>query len=259
MKAYITVCTNITYIGGVTALYSSLMDTNPQYPFYCVIPAHSDNRMIKSLEIKGINYLTCESISYVGENKVDYWNETLFKLNIFDLTQFSKICYLDSDMIVLHNLDHLFSYPSLAAVPAGKELHNDWDDLNSGIMIIEPNHNTFQNLLEIIDCVAEQKANVGFGDQDVIKSYFSDWRNRKECHIPLNYNVMLGYAGIQYKHGIIKNHNDVMVYHFTGKEKPWYNLKCRLVILLKAVIRSKSLFDIYYLKIYQSVLRKTKS
>jgi len=39
------------------------------------------------------------------------------KLSIWTLTEYSKIVYVDSDMIALQNVDELFERPSLSACP----------------------------------------------------------------------------------------------------------------------------------------------
>ena len=39
------------------------------------------------------------------------WSESVTKLHIFNLTEYKRIVYLDSDALVMRNLDHLFQLP----------------------------------------------------------------------------------------------------------------------------------------------------
>ena len=193
------------------------------------------------------------------ENRVDYWKETLFKLKVFDLTQFDKIVFLDGDMIVFKNIDHLFELPHMSCAAAGQELHKDWIKLNSGLMVIEPNHEEYLGLEKSIDKVYKERTDAGrgFGDQDVIQDYYDKlWFESDRLHLSSVYNTMLGYAGHLHKNGEISNINDIYVYHFTGRQKPWRNsLKEDAAIILKIMKRSNSRIDYEALKRYKQVLK----
>ena len=261
-RAYLTVLTSRNYLRGVQLLKHSLDQTNPLYPFYVLLPQNIPADMVRSLEDSGIACLYADPFGdeiINRDNKVDYWKETLFKLKVFDLTQFDKLVFLDSDMIVLNNLDHLFDHPHMSCVAAGQELHADWVDLNSGIMVIEPSHRDYLGLEALIDPVYEKKHSLGkgIGDQDIIEAYFSDWKSRPELHLDSRYNTMLGYAGYLRKNGTIRTIDDLYVYHYTGREKPWRgSLREDIAILLKILKRSKSLLDLKVFLRYKAFLRK---
>lgn len=264
-KAYITVLIGENYLDGVRVLKESLSRTLPKYPFYVLVPNDINKELIKELEKSRINVLRTRPFGneiMEKKNKVDYWKNTLFKLKIFDLTKFEKIIFLDSDMIVFKNLDELFLLPHMSAVAAGRELHENWTRLNSGLMVIEPNHDEYLKLVSIIDQVfaERQKQGLGVGDQDIINAYYQEWVNMKELQLNSVYNIMLGYAGYLKKVGIIKSFSDIYVYHFTGKEKPWRNnLRENFVIILKILKRSKSKLDFLAFKRYKEILRSLKS
>jgi alpha-N-acetylglucosamine transferase len=76
------------------------------------------------------------------------WALTLSKFEIFNLTQFDKIIYLDADIMMLKNIDHLFEYPHLTSALDG-EYFNIWPDkphFNAGILVIEPNSDEYKKL-----------------------------------------------------------------------------------------------------------------
>lgn len=266
-RAYVTVLTNDAYILGVKVLKKSLDAVAPprngDIPFVVLIPDDAGRNLPDELDAAGINYIQVKNFDasiMQRENKVDYWNETLFKLKIFDLVQFDKIVYLDSDMIVFNNLDHLFELPHMSCVAAGQELHPDWVKLNAGLMVIEPNHEEYLGLEQLIEPVCQKctAAGRGFGDQDIIQEYYNTvWFESDQLHLSSVYNTMLGYAGYLYKNGSISGLKDIYVYHFTGKEKPWRkSLIEKTAIRLKIMKRSNNKIDYQAFRKYREILNQ---
>lgn len=263
--AYITVLTNEDYLLGVKVLKKSMdmVNQSKNIPFVVLVPSDANEKLLDELKESGISFVQAENFTesiLQRENKVAYWKETLFKLKVFDLTQFNKIVFLDSDMIVFINLDHLFGLPHMSCVAAGQELHSDWVKLNSGLMVIEPSHKEYLGLEKLIDRVYRERTAAGFGigDQDVIQAYYDEvWFESDKLHLSSVYNTMLGYAGYLYKNGDITGLDDIYVYHFAGKEKPWRNrLVERVAILFKILKRSNSKIDYEALCRYRRVLKQ---
>lgn len=102
--------------------------------------------------------------------------ESLTKLHIFNQTQYDRIVYLDSDMIVERNLDHLFSLPKAAL--AWTLSH--WMDVNWGtscFMVIEPSEELFARLMETYAKASAQKMTAF--DMDVINLAFRKHRHER--------------------------------------------------------------------------------
>ncbi len=256
-KAYVTVLTNKNYLLGVLILADSLDKILSKYPLYVLVPKNLSNGVKKYLLKKNINIITMNNFSddvIQRNNNLDYWKETLFKLKVFNLIRFSKIVFLDADMIILKNIDYLFNYPHMSAVAAGQILHQDWNRLNSGLMVIEPSKEEYEGIIKNIDAVYDEciAKGQGFGDQDVINAFFKNWPVQKELHLDEGYNVMLGYAGYINK----KDHDyDIYVYHFTGAEKPWNkSITDFMKIFLKIMKRSHSIIDVRILFQYRKSL-----
>lgn len=250
--------------GGVLVLARSLQLVKSSEPFYVLVPANKRS-LISTGDCKkyGITIIEADDIQMpVESNRVSYWSDTVFKLNVFGMTQFKKIVFLDSDMLVMKNIDHLFEKEHMSAVSAGAILHTDWENqLNSGIMVIEPSRSDYCSLIDLIKdtYIKRKEMGCGFGDQDVIKAKFSDWSNRNELHMPETYNCMLGYGELLKKAGIINGIEDIYVYHYTGKEKPWRNKKEQMIIYLKMLKRNKAPFysvDLACYRKYLSVLKE---
>lgn len=157
-----------------------------------------------------------------------HWQHTFDKLRLFDQTEFAKLVYLDSDMLVLSAPDELFDRPHMSAVASGRTLRPHWRDLNSGVLVIEPGVFSSAQLLTHLDATRERlrlrgaAAGVGdgvdggasggvdggvaggpfggvaggadgevtgFGDQDVLHTACPDWPERPELHLDEQFNL----------------------------------------------------------------------
>ena len=124
---------------------------------------------------------------------------TFTKINCWLLEKYSKCVFLDSDIVVLQNIDDLFQREELSAAPdAG------WPDcFNSGVFVYRPSKETFRKLVQFAN---EQNASFDGqffhrsskdilcislgGDQGLLNGYFSNWRTADiSRHLPFTYNV----------------------------------------------------------------------
>lgn len=190
-----------------------------------------------------------------------HWNNTLDKLLMFDLVQFDKVVYLDCDMIVLENLDHLFNCKHMSAVAAGKKIYKEWTALNSGLIVYEPSELLSNKILQVLPELLKQKKQ--FGDQDLLHLYYNNWIKESDLHLDDKYNVFFGqlhyYVNrLNYSVGKPNSANNIAVIHFTGTIKPWTRpLPIRYTVsrILKGIIRrSPEYFKIW--SRYQNILRK---
>lgn len=228
-KAYITVITGEQYFLGLKVLVWSLKRTKTTIPIYALVPVQMDSKLKQRIRKLGINIIEKCPIEITGlqkeENLSQNWNETFFKLHIANLTQFKKIIYLDADMLILKNIDHLFEYPSLSATVSGKAVHPEWKEFNSGIMVLEPNNIIFENLLRCIDSAIErkQKMKFGYGDQDVFNEYYSDWKTMKNHHFSEKYNALTCFLDVLMKKEGWHSFKEIYILHYIGEKKIWNN------------------------------------
>lgn len=141
MESFVTLLSTESYLPGVLALNESLRRFKSRYPLLVVVSNAIQQSTKNLLEKSGMRVVTCSEGMYVPveiKNKSGHWGNTFDKIFIFGLTDYRKLVYVDSDMIVLRNIDELFEKPHMSAVSAGKFLYPDWIRLNSGIMVIEP-------------------------------------------------------------------------------------------------------------------------
>ncbi|KAI8847556.1 nucleotide-diphospho-sugar transferase, partial [Chytridium lagenaria] len=129
-KAYATLITRDSYTRAVIVLAKSLARAGSAYPLLVLysgekISKNSLDMIAKEPNVKLIHsdFLTIRlpdghASQMVFERFADVWT----KLNIWSLIDYDLICYLDADMLVLRNMDDIFTQlpegKDLAAVPA---------------------------------------------------------------------------------------------------------------------------------------------
>ncbi|WP_343288435.1 glycosyltransferase [Turicibacter bilis] len=193
--SFLTVCSSDNYLTGVLALNESLKAVNSKFPLQVLITQNTSSLVKEKLNQLGIETIYVEKeiklpnelIEKNNKSGYSHWNRTLYKLWMFELVQFDKLVYLDSDMFVLHNIDELFDKPHMSAVVAGKQYPGNeaWKLLNSGCMVIVPEQGILDEFLQVIPDAMKKRHN--FGDQDVLQVYYQDWTKIKELELDEKY------------------------------------------------------------------------
>ncbi|CEL60197.1 Glucose N-acetyltransferase 1 OS=Gibberella zeae (strain PH-1 / ATCC MYA-4620 / FGSC 9075 / NRRL 31084) GN=GNT1 PE=3 SV=1 [Rhizoctonia solani AG-1 IB] len=93
------------------------------------------------------------------------WSSSLTKLHVFGLTNYTRVIYLDSDGIVLNNMDHLFLAPQ-ARIALPRAYWLEQGKLASHIMVITPSQSLMNRVREMV------KTTNGF-DMEVINKISS--------------------------------------------------------------------------------------
>lgn len=236
--AYITLSTSKSYLLGIMAMYLSLRKTGTTIPLYAMLPTdliREEAELCGRLKANGINIIEYSNSISIPQQLVDSnethgdsrFSHTFDKLLVFEQTQFDKIVYLDADIYILHNLDHLFQLPHMSAMIAGKSYpgNEDWTDLTSGIMTIVPEQGLSAKFEKLIPNVIKAKGICG--DQDILQAYYSDWPQRPELDMGEKYGVIAYYAkyyeqqlGYRYTNKV-EDPLSVAVIHYAGEMKPW--------------------------------------
>ena len=246
-KTFLTLLSTENYLKGVLVLHQSLMDTNTNYPFVVLLSERISENIEKILHSYNIQTLRMDSPLGVdipddlNKGYATHWNYTFEKLTIFRLTQFEKIIFLDSDMLILENIDELFRKKHLSAVCAGAKFpgNEDWlGYLNSGLLVVEPNINDFENLINLVPVVTRKLKNCG--DQDVIKEYVAGkWTENLWLDDKYNmFQIYLDWYIENLDYTFLKNRSDknIKIVHFIGTQKPWM-AKTDLISYLKFSVK----------------------
>lgn len=236
--AYATFVSTADYLEGLMAMFLSLKATNPKYPLYALLPSklvverHTEVANLKSVGIRIIEY---DNPVVVPQELIDNntnagnirGNYCYDKLLMFELTQFSKVVYLDVDIYIIQNLDCLFEMPHMSAMIAGGSYpgNEDWKDLSAGILTIVPEKGFVNRLLSVVPKVI--KDGCALGDMSILQKYYSDWSIHPELNMGEKYSVLSYYADYYEKQlgyhydGDVKDPKSVAVMHYASAEKPW--------------------------------------
>ena len=200
----------------------------------CIVTEDVDNKTITILENNGIiifrvnleEYLvTSESHKYLIKK-----HHVFGKFCVFSLLEYDKIIYLDSDILILNNIDHLFNIEMenrTIFMCEDMQTSEDYEKIiitknryNSGVILLRPDHN-------LVNLCFRTLINLG-------EKWFNDNRSfNSDQHIfeLLNENkiIQISTLNIAYNlHPILvrfiqtnKLLDKIYIIHFMLKPKPW--------------------------------------
>jgi len=266
MKAYITYLTTDNYYLGVLTLWESIKATNTTYPFYCMVNEKVSDHIIEHLRDSGIKIIYSPIIK-LPQNLIDYNMKHCYsntevlenyfqKFLVFALDRFEKIVYLDSDMIILDNIDYLFNRPHMSG--AINHIENGQNFLNGGLIIIEPSKKIYYEFLKFIEDSTEKElydnANQSsrcFWDTDFYGAKFKDWgKNNADQIVDIRHNIFI--TSFKYYNNVYQD--EVKIIHLTGK-KPWMMTLEELYSQVKNNQVDASVFYQKYVEFYLKVIK----
>lgn len=203
-EAYATVLhSSEAYVCGAIALAQSIIQSNTTKDLVLLADDHISPKSLEGLRSAGWKIKRIQRIRSPQSKKNSYneWNYS--KLRLWQLTEYNKVMFIDSDLIVTRNLDHFFIYPQISAVA------NDGHIFNSGLMLVEPSVCTFRTLMQKRWLVRSYNG----GDQGFLNEMFPWWHR-----LPQKTNHLKFFQSPKNpKHQIP---NDTYALHYLGI-KPW--------------------------------------
>lgn len=230
MKTYLSIITTDDYAVGAVALWESLRRTGPQYGLVVLITRDVSRSGEEALKRAGLTTLRIDQQlkrAQSSGNALRHWDNTFSKLLMFELIEYEKIVYLDSDMLVLRNLDHLFDRPHMSAAVPDKLMpgHEQWVQLCSALMVIEPQPGLAAAIMQHVPAVEARMKS--FSDQDLLHEHFPDWPSHPELELPQGYGVFPDSIDryvkkFGYNLNFATPHDrTIAAVHFVGARKPW--------------------------------------
>jgi len=132
---------------------------------------------------------------------------TYTKLRAFELLEYDRIAFVDSDCVFLKNADAVFQTSGFMAAP-------DWgtrlnDSFNSGFFVFSPSEELRQRVMGAINSVDSDDG----GDQGFLNNIFrNEW-----VRLPPEFNTL---KRLLVHHPNLINLSDVIILHYVGR-KPW--------------------------------------
>ncbi|PTX44083.1 glycosyl transferase family 8 [Christiangramia gaetbulicola] len=235
-KTFVTLLSSPDYLKGVLVLANSLKIVESKYPLIVLMTSDfikKNKKIIETLKKYHVEFKVLKKSFVIPDKNSRYmhsrrWVHTFDKLQVFGLTEFKKIVFLDSDMLVIKNVDELFNKPHLTFAAASEQVSGfeDWDMPNTGMMVIEPKAGTPEKIFENWQVVQSKKTD--FSDQDLIHYYFKqEFKNQLDWRVPAIFNAFVFLLDkIIKENGYNLNLDDpeektISVLHFAIKDRPW--------------------------------------
>ncbi|KAE9400610.1 hypothetical protein BT96DRAFT_1097333 [Gymnopus androsaceus JB14] len=231
--AFVTLLTSDHYLPGALTLVAALRDIHPSpaispevdFQTVCLVtPETVDVSTIKLLRktfdvVVGVELIAQKDekgLALLGRPDL---NEVLTKLHVFRLTQYSKIIFLDADVLPIRPLSHLFTLPhEFSAVP-----DVGWPDIfNSGVMVLSPGEDKFSELQDLL----KAKGSWDGGDQGIL----NEWRGNDWNRLSFTYNTTPT-AAYTYAPAYERFGKKISAIHFIGPNKPWKSIQFRAPFL----------------------------
>eukprot|EP00127_Corallochytrium_limacisporum_P002450 Clim_evm7s128 gene=Clim_evmTU7s128 len=186
--AYVTMITNYELEPVARVWARSLKQTGTQYDLVLMLSidgmeGSKDADVIGKLQAQTTLLFDHFQVVPMVQNK--YNVKGYAKINAWNLTQYDRVLWMDMDMIIIDNLDHLFvQHGDFAAAP---DIYNG-DTFNSGVMVLRPDTQTYKHMLGLIYV----KPAYNKGDQGFLNSFFDDWYMLPSQHrLPFSYNTIV--------------------------------------------------------------------
>jgi alpha-N-acetylglucosamine transferase len=198
---YITLVSNEEYVLGAKALARSLRMCRSQWPLTVLTLYDFDS--LADLEAQGCHILRVEPLAVSDEfrlrhsreqqhaaapftkgNKPQFHNplDNFVKLRLWELEEYQKVIFLDADILVIQNIDHLFGYPEFCAAPNLYETLADFHRMNAGVFVAQPSRSAFDHMLTALDQPGVFWRRT---DQTFLETYFPKWHG-----LPYIYNTL---------------------------------------------------------------------
>jgi len=221
------------YKGALTINYM-LKKYNSNYKLACIILENVSSNIITILQQSNITlykYSLTETLKLFNynENFINHLvNKHYYgKFFMYDLTMYDKIIYLDTDLLIRSNIDHLFlndCSENKCYMTYDTEYNSENNDIllrsnifNSGVVIFQPNKDTCCQFYLYLKMIYENNIASLKTDQDIFE-IMNNNNFIKVQHLEYKYNC----PGMASKY-FINNHflDDLIIIHFTLSPKPW--------------------------------------
>ncbi|XP_059652249.1 galactinol synthase 2-like [Cornus florida] len=244
-RAYVTfLAGNGDYVKGVVGLAKGLRKVNTAYPLVVAVLPDVPEEHRRILVSQGCIVREIEPV-YPPENSTEfamaYYVINYSKLRIWEFVEYSKMIYLDGDIQVFENIDHLFDLPNdyfyavmdcfcektwshttqykyryCQQCPNKVQWASEWGPkpplyFNAGFFVYEPSLSTYDDLLKALKVAVP----TSFAEQDFLNVFFRD----KYRPISSEYNLVLA---MLWRHPENIDLNNVKVVHYCAAgSKPW--------------------------------------
>lgn len=239
MQINIGLSFNDTYSQHAGVLIASILhnaNKEDSYKFFVVTDFVSEENKNKIDNLKNIKDFEIQYIDVDGEifknlkHNPNVNIAAFYRFYLFSIKEVDKILYLDSDIIVRHDIANLFSNNIDDYCIAGVEdivgkllidrykLSSTTTYINSGVMLLNLKKLRCFDLISGLRNIPEYFIANNFGDQDLINYFFQNEILPLDLKWNLCYPYRTTYSDVKYYNEISKNPS---IFHFITDAKPW--------------------------------------
>ncbi|OAV44836.1 glycosyltransferase [Lewinella sp. 4G2] len=248
--AIVTVCTP-PFLPGTVVMLKSFLETNPWFRGDVVILTDKVTEELRAIlteiypvKFRLIGQRILDNAAIVREAVTDrlILEVRFFAMELFAVSGYRKVLYLDSDLLITRDLTEFWSHPE-PVVGVGDGFHyrdklrtgpdylphklrfwqkrsNYWSgQFNAGVLLIDDTVTTPERYQELVDMINPGNFSNKirrFHNQKLLNIYFY----QKAKLISAKFNYRLGMAEeILQKDGV--RFADAHIIHYTAKRKPW--------------------------------------
>ena len=218
--AWVTSC-NREYFEGVLKLHRSMRRVKTEFPLVCFCTDSTTAEQERALIDAGIITRRVALASLTNPYKAK-WLEAFVKLECWKLTDYDKVCWIDSDTLQLQNSDELMNVslkPHGIACAVDHEVFPEPSEhvrlrmIQTGVFVLRPSLDTYDLIRDKLGKVES----VDGSDQGFLTSYYALSSFDDVRFFSSSYNYM--------KRGL-KRHpqfdlSEIKILHYVGHPKPW--------------------------------------
>ncbi|CUF34928.1 Hypothetical protein, putative [Bodo saltans] len=225
--AYVTYVSSSEFVPAAATLLHSIAVSGSQYARAVVITEDisASDRETLSLLAQIIVIEKIPSPRFIDNPR---YRETFTKLRVWELAMYTRILYIDTDVVVTKNMDDLFDIKEWA-VPMDAEQHR----YSTGMMVCDPSLKTFDQMMKELQTTT---TSMELPDLLFLKAYFDNpARGAKINIIPRWYQVYQEEFGSQYSTYLTNRKQKLTIFdtrihgiHYPGAGKPWGNYATKM-------------------------------
>lgn len=267
------VCSYVTYLSndrdykGALLLNYNLKKLESKYNLSCIVLENVSVKICNILEKSGIVLHKYNLTDVLGSfNITDEYakhivrNHYYGKFIIFNLKYYSKIVYLDTDLLLTENIDHLFDKNCKDVVHMTYDVgeRNNMvvfkeQMFNSGVIVTEPNENLYNKCYEVLKKYETNVASLGT-DQTIF-NVMNKVNMMHIEHLEYKYNCVSLLSNILNEH-IENEHFYPAVVHFILHPKPWNYVDIDETIIDGKFYSNGEIYFKEWLKMYFEMVQK---
>jgi len=124
-----------------------------------------------------------------GQLNATRWKYTFTTMQAWNLTEYETVAFLDLDAMPVANIMGLFQFKPFAATRAIESFDGRF---SSGVMVIKPDHEVYDKLVDFTTQLPIIDNDARFGDQGILNRFFrgdvkNDW-HKCFTHMPAKWN-----------------------------------------------------------------------